>query len=374
MVRRMPAFRDNIPWSDSQLNDFRLEGDPLADAVIDRILENDGPVSCTKLFHRIIRNIESPLDEIEKYAPEFLDSTERLPVWVNKSDVQLCQEMFLRHGRKFLTILYFKSLPLLYYNHKGAEVLVTTARLIHRADRSDIYARRIAETGKFLLYVLKPNRLDPGTIGIRTIQKVRLIHAFNRGFLVRGQWDTGTFGLPINQEDMVMTLMCFNLILLEGLKQFGISESRERRDGFYKTWLGIGALMGVVPELLPENQQSGRQLLEKILRRHGKESKAGNELTRALIIFAKNYMPKWIVNAPEAFIRYFDPEVATELLGKRNGNLFNRSLFPHFLRIFFSMEHKLKMKSPGIYKYSLAGRTRRMMKNFDRASKSIDEQ
>ncbi|HMB63972.1 MAG TPA: oxygenase MpaB family protein [Eudoraea sp.] len=357
------------------LDKFRQQGDPLADQVLRNLGENKASSFYHKVFLRLIQDIKSPLDGIQPFASEFLLSTAELPDWVGAKDTQRCHDMFRNHGRKFLTILYFKSLPLLYFNSKGSEVLVTTARLAHSVDRNDIYARRIAETGKFLLYLLKPNRLEPGALGIRTIQKVRLIHAFTRQSLMKTKsWDQTKFGIPINQEDMVMTLMCFSLGLLEGLHQFGIRESEENKNAFFNTWMGIGSLLGISPELLPNHLGEGQELLHLILQRNGTESKAGKELTRALIVFAQHHMPSSLRNAPASFIRYFNPNIASQLL-EENGRIGTRkSFFPYLLKIFFQMEHFLKTHYPYLFKILLAWRSREMMSRFDAASKSMDEE
>ena len=153
---------------------------------------------------------------------DFLAATNVLPAWTDWNKVKLANDLFLDHGPKFLVFLYYRSLPILYSCANGAKVLVQTGRLSHQNDGHKIFARCIAETGQFMLEVMKPDSLKQGGTGIQAIQKIRLIHAAIRTFTPEEKWDATVLGVPINQEDLAITLMTFSVVMIDALERFGI--------------------------------------------------------------------------------------------------------------------------------------------------------
>ena len=66
--------------------------------------------------------------------------------------------------------------------------------------------------------------------GIRTVQKVRLMHAAVRHGLHHVEnlkWDELFFGVPINQEDLAGTLLTFSFLSIDGLRKLGANISSE---------------------------------------------------------------------------------------------------------------------------------------------------
>jgi hypothetical protein len=178
-----------VKWTDDLLDRKRLLMDPLADQVVAEIVERNGEESAFRVFDLLIRNIEMPIEDLPDEVDTFVSETDRLPAWVDWQQIETSEELFLDHGPKFLLFLYYKSLPLLYTDAKGAEVLVRTGRLSHKEGDHRIFTRRIAETGQFMMDVMARDGLQPGSDGIRSIQKVRLIHAAIRRFLNNRGWD-----------------------------------------------------------------------------------------------------------------------------------------------------------------------------------------
>jgi len=292
-------------WTDEFLDHKRTLGDPLADGVIQKLIQEDGEESSRKIFDKLIRNVELPINELPEEIQYFMNQTAKLPDWLSQEDLQLSNLFFKDHGPKLLLLLYFKSLPLLYSDVKGAEVLVRTGKLTHQKESTEIFARRIAETGQFLLMVMANDNFKKNSVAITTIRKVRLIHAAIRHFIAK-QWDDEKLGKPINQEDMALTLMTFSVSLIDGLHQLFIRENVEFLSAYFERWKAIGLILGVDRDLIPENIDEGRDLLSKILERNSGSSEAGVLLTNALVDFSKNTIPGKIFDVtPEAMITYF---------------------------------------------------------------------
>jgi len=332
-------------WTDTFLDAQRLRADPLADAVMEQVIAAEGEAEARRLFGLLIRRIELPLAELPPLIQDFVAQTNQLPAWADWEKIQLANQLFLDHGPKFLIFLYYKSLPLLYCCKNGAQVLVQTGRLTHRADTYKIFTRRIAETGQFLLDVMAPDALRPGGSGIQVIQKVRLIHASIRRFIPPERWNVATLGRPINQEDMTVTNMTFGVALTDALAQFGIREDEKRIDAYVHTWAAIGAVLGLEEDLLPNDVADARFLLERVLQRQAAESKAGTILTLALLEFAKETLPSEKLNdSPTALIHYLIGAERAAMLGIKPNWGCLTSLVPDFLKIIFGLGERLEDK------------------------------
>jgi hypothetical protein len=83
--------------------------------------------------------------------------------------------------------------------------------------------------------------------------RVRFLHAQVRRMLLGRQkkpWDTARLGVPINQEDTLVTLFSFSFNMLRCLDRIGLGASAAEREAYIHTWRYVGFLMGVDPALL----------------------------------------------------------------------------------------------------------------------------
>src|SRR5690606_21151437 len=135
------------------------------------------------------------------------------------------QELFAEHGPLILMCLGHYSLPAAYAAAKGVEVLHRTAYLEKRP------AKRLFETTQMVIDVMSPGGLAAAGRGVRTAQKVRLMHAMVRHLIQHDPeqpWDA-SLGVPINQEDLAGTLMTFSWLTLDGLAKLGVHPPLEAR-------------------------------------------------------------------------------------------------------------------------------------------------
>ena len=327
-------------WTHDFLNQMRLVGDPEADQVINKLIEDKGIAAARELFHRLIDQIELPVEELPGDLQNFIYRNYELK-GVSEEQVKVAHDLFVDHGPKFLLILYFKSLPVLYSCANGARVLVKTGRLTSDRKSLDIFSRRIAETGQFLIFTMSEGSLKKGAIGIQSILKVRLMHAAIRAFVRQADWDSQELGEPINQEDMAITLLTFSLSLVEALGQFGINEKQEKLESYFSTWRAIGRLLGLEENLLPENLQEAKLLYTIILNRQSKSSEAGKLLTKSLLTFSREALrSEYLDNIPQLFIRFLaGDQVASNLGVARSENWVTRIFYFVMRKVFKYVEH-----------------------------------
>lgn len=335
----------SAPWSGELLERMRGETDPLADALITRLIAERGPAEARRMFDLLITQLELPLASFPPYVADFATKTRILPEWTDWEKVRKGEVIFQDHGPKFLIFLYYRSLPTLYACWRGAKVLVMTGRLAHDANSLETFSRRVAETGQFLIDIMSPNSLLQGH-GIQMAQKVRLIHAAIRHFIPTEQWQQEEWGKPINQEDLALTLMTFSISMIEAMEQIGLPLTDEEAEAYLHTWKIVGHVLGIRPELLPENVAAGRLLLNTILDRQKGSSAAGTLLAKALVDFGEKVLPtKLFDNAPEILIRYLSgEELATLLQVRRTWGCLTFAL-PRVLRKYMGLAERLEDQS-----------------------------
>jgi hypothetical protein len=209
-------------------------------------------------------------------------------------------------------MLFFVALPYAYATRNGSHVLQISSELTRHVHR------RIFRTAQFIMDVMQADGLEPGGRGIRSAQKVRLLHASIRHRIQHQEdwklkWDPA-WGLPINQEDLVGTLMDFSAGVMRGLEQIKIRLQPEEADAYLHCWKVVGHIMGIRPELLPENVPDAFDLANTIIARQRGESDSGKELTRDLIAFMQRFMPRPFHGFPATAIRQLSGDDIADLI------------------------------------------------------------
>jgi ER-bound oxygenase mpaB/B'/Rubber oxygenase, catalytic domain len=172
--------------------------------------------------------------------------------------------------------------------------------------------------------VMEPGGLGPHGYGIRTVQKVRLMHAAVRHGLHHGKnlkWDELFSGVPINQEDLAGTLLTFSFLSIDGLRKLGANISSEAAKAYFDTWCGIGRVLGVRPEMIPDSLEAAAELKEIISRRQFAPSDEGREMTQALIEMLEKNSPPLLESIPTGLMRLFIQAEIADYLGIPTGRL-----------------------------------------------------
>jgi hypothetical protein len=197
---------------------------------------------------------------------------------------------------------------------------------------------------------MTPGGLSPDGRGIRSIQKVRLMHAAIRHYILhdprwRERWDP-EWGLPINQEDMAGTLMTFSSTVIDGMPGFGIRMTPDERESYLHTWKVVGHILGVRPDLLPVDTADARDLIQTIFRRQWAKSEAGLELTHTLLDLMQARTPRLLQGLSQTALRYFAGDQPAGLLGVGPSNW--TIVLLHAQRGIFALADRLDHSSLGI--------------------------
>lgn len=291
----------NVLGRDVQLDDAFLDRmrqtiDPSADAVATTIVEQNLHREVGDMIKK--RQMWDADGEPSRLLPEdirsYMTAASTLPPWRDQAMVNEAEQFFLLYGLASSTLLACASLPQCYVMKFGTEVLAYTKFL--QVDPT----RRIRETAQMVMDVMVPNGLKPGGRGVRATMKVRVMHAIVRHMIMNDPRAVANpsdpalkarFGLPINQEDMVYTLMTFSYVVVEGFRTMGYQMTDRQREGYIHCWNVVGCLMGIREELLPATFDDAKELFDAIqLRQHG-QSEAGQRLTAALLKSVEDALP-----------------------------------------------------------------------------------
>jgi hypothetical protein len=295
-------------WTDAYLDQMRQTGDPLADDVVAKLFESGGVYRVWDLMKTLVQNDHPAPEQLPPELQGYLAATSRLTP-VDGSLTGGGERLFLRCGPEILVCLGFYSLPASYAARKGVQVLYRTGYLNNRANH------RLFETTQMVMDVMVPGGLSADGRGIRTAQKIRLLHAATRRLIVNDSenpWDE-ELGVPINQEDLAGTLMVFTHIILDGLAKLGITVGPEEAQGYLEVWKVIARIMGIQEALIPATPDEAKELCDTIQQRQVEQSPEGKAMNDALLQMMEHHMPPgpWR-HWPAALMRHFLPPAVAD--------------------------------------------------------------
>jgi uncharacterized protein (DUF2236 family) len=304
-------------WNDEMLDAMRLVGDPPADAAIAAIFAA-GQEKAVQAFmtHQLINNAPLP-SSLPAELRDFLEQNAEQP-FADPACVEAAQSLFVDHGPEILMTLGCYALPDAYAARKGVKVLHQTAYLANRPNR------RLFRTMQMVVDVMEPGGLGPHGRGIRTLQKVRLMHAAIRYQLHHDsttKWNHLDYGVPINQEDLAGTLLTFSFLAIDGLRKLGANISDEATQAYFDTWCGLGRVLGVLPKMIPDSLEAAAELKETISKRQFGPSEEGKEMTRALIVMLEKNSPPMLESVPTGLMRLFIAAEVADYLGIPDGQM-----------------------------------------------------
>lgn len=296
--------------TDAILDSARTRGDAFADHTISGIFESGETAAVAALMGTLMRDDQRP----EGWPPAVQDYLARTGDAVARTaeSAAVGERLFAAHGPEIMMLLCCYSLPASYAAKKGVQVLHRTAYLAKRPNR------RLFETSQFVVDVMSPGGLGPGGRGVRTSQKVRLMHAAVRHLILAdaaNPWSIDELGVPINQEDLLGTLMTFAWIVLDGLARLGIRLTPQEQQAYLDAWLVVGTLMGVEIQLLPRTVDEAKATTELIERRQVADSPQGREMMAALLGMLQSNTPHPFKSMPGCMIREFLPPDVSTFLG-----------------------------------------------------------
>lgn len=291
--------------ADAFLDGLRREADPEADAVVAAYFADRRGEEAAGLFGALVAAEAS-----DPHVAAYLAHAPHPPPWVDPALVAAGQECFARWGPHVFTALYAGALPSAYAAWRGVQVLYLTARLVTDT------TRRLNETAQFHLDVMRAGGLEPGAAGARDLRRVRLMHAAVRWMIrhdPRAAWDPA-WGVPINQEDLLETLLTFTEVVFEVFDRTGVDYAPADAEAYLHVWSLAGHHLGIRPDLLPLRRDRARRLMAATRRRQYGPSEAGQVLTAALLDQGRRLAPPGLRGLPASTLRWYVGDEVADLL------------------------------------------------------------
>lgn len=296
---------------------LRRDGDPEADDYVARIVAPAEPGRLNSTLGALIATLRAldPLPGIESWIGRPFEP----PPWVDEEAVVAGQRFFDDWSLEVVTCLFCASLPFAYAAAKGVEVLERTSQL---ADQATV-ARRIAETGQMLIDVTRPGGLDPGERGIRSVRSVRLLHAAIRARLTLPTdtldtrippWNTAELGIPVNQEDLLGTLLSFTEVVFRALRRLGVEVADDEQAAYLQLWGLVGDELGIVRAADVLDPRAASELTDLLASELHHPSDAGRHLMRILLREMELSMPWGLRKLPRTLVWHLAGDSVSTML------------------------------------------------------------
>ncbi|MGW0860108.1 oxygenase MpaB family protein [Streptomyces sp. NPDC002690] len=292
------------------MNALRQSGDELADATVATLSER-GETGKFNTLMRYVSVAGQPLpDGLPDVARAYLHETGSPPAWVDWEEMERARLFFIDNNVHISTALSFAAMPACY-------VVPHIAKLLSATHSLNYPSKRMAETGQFTVYLMRPDAFEAGGRFLPAAQKVRLLHASIRYHLRReGRWDTAALGTPICQEDMIGGQMMFSIQVLDALHRLGIHMSAEGAEAYHYAWRVVGAMLGVDQDHAPKDLDQARAFSDLYMTRHMGPSDEGAALTRQLVDLYEEVVPGTLLDpVVSALIRHLIGDTCADWLG-----------------------------------------------------------
>jgi hypothetical protein len=304
-------------WSDDLfLDGLRQNGDPHADEAVAQLIRDGGVKATGYLFHSMRANDDPIPDDAPAPLKAFLAATNELPPGVDLGRLQRGGQVFLRHAFSATLVFLGSSLPRGYAAPCLCEVLSISRDLQrHPFDR-------LMGVVQMLVNVSNGKAFEPQGRAILTAQKLRLLHAGVRTLVPHYRPAYGEkFGVPVNHEDMLATIMGFSYLLIDGLRRMKIGLTAEHEEDLYYLWRIFAQLMGIHPpghpeddSLIPATVADAAAFYASFVRRSNTElaeNRYGQVLTQDNLDMMESLMPPLL----KRFGLHFAPQLCmTELM------------------------------------------------------------
>jgi hypothetical protein len=281
----------------------RADGDPYARTLLHEALAGSG-VPAAQFLDGLRRPATGQPAWLQQILDGWDDHGPELPSWADSELISAGQQFFEDWDLAICAALFTASLPSAYAGAQGVGVLARASQLAKRGTAN----QRIAETGQMLLDITEPGAMDRGGAGYRRLVQVRMLHAAVRAVLLGedppgGPWPDAA-GVPVNQEDLLATLLTFTVIVLRALDRMGVQVSARERTAYLHLWAVAGDLLGVAAAEQLLDARNAERLTTELQESLQAHSADGAFLMSILLDEMERAMPLGCLRVPRTLVRF----------------------------------------------------------------------
>lgn len=260
------------PYTEDALQQWRTVGDPLADRVV-AALAAEGSL---KNMHDLLGTVREKAARGDADCVAFIRHCNTVPDWADFKAMEKGQRILASYAPFMGISLFAGSLVGGAVFQKMAMVTAMTGMLSGSA------TQRLTETTAMVTRMAFKGEIEPGGKSHEVLARVRLLHSAIRRFLV----DSGRFRhpseVPINQQDLAITLGLFGYLNIRSLLQLGIRLGRDEIDSFILLWRYAGHVLGIDERLLPKSIEEQQAFFLASLKHQAKPEKL-TEKTKCIL-------------------------------------------------------------------------------------------
>jgi ER-bound oxygenase mpaB/B'/Rubber oxygenase, catalytic domain len=289
--------------TDDFLLGLRDDGDPGAGEDLHEAVERS-PRTAPDVLGVLRKPAADQPQWLHELLDEWVQNGPTLPSWADPKLIERGQRFFNDWDLAICTALFTACLPSAYAGRQGVLVL---ARVSQLAEPGTV-ARRIAETGQMLLEITKPGALERGGVGYKRIVLVRVLHEAVREVLLGkdppgGAWPAAN-GVPVNQEDLLATLMTFTVIVFRAMDRMGIKVAPADQKAYLHLWAVVGDLLGITEAKLLCQPREADKLTARFRQALQGPSDDGAYLMAVLLRELELAMPLGWLRVPRTVVRF----------------------------------------------------------------------
>ena len=258
-------------WSDDAfLDSLRQLGDPVADQAIAGLMAEAQTGSVSIIFRMMRANDDVlPADAPQAYL-DFAAASPGLPSDLDFARLERGGEAFYRNALPAVIAMLASSLPRGYAAPCICEIL-SISRDLERHPYG-----RLMGVVQLLINISDGAAFQPGGRARVTAQKLRLLHAGVRAIAPRYRPDyREKYGVPVNLEDMLATMMGFSYLVVDGVRKLGVPFTTQEAEDNYYLWRTFALMLGIHPpgrphdwSYIPETLADAAEFYASFARRH----------------------------------------------------------------------------------------------------------
>ncbi|WP_078959073.1 oxygenase MpaB family protein [Streptomyces erythrochromogenes] len=320
------------------------EGDPEADAVIDRLVREGQMAVGNQVFHAWTRNDQPVPDAAPAVLRDFLQrnavltAEERLAVdrLAHGDTIKLLQsnmEVFTMaeaFGGLFAAL---------------ADPLLAKSVWYAKYDLVMDIGRRFSRTMNTMWDMLGTNSWDPSGNAVITLVKLRLVHAAARHMGLAHGWDTARDGMPISQRLEVEELMYVGAYNVHLAAKYDFHLTAQQVDELMALVRVGGRLLGIDEKYNPRTIDQANLVLADAAEHHRASSDEGIKLARNMLDWMDRKIFPGAGALGASMVRMMDAHVADVLRIPANPPLDTTvaTLGPYLYRPAYEVQQKFPL-------------------------------
>lgn len=284
-------------------------GDEPMDTLVAWIYE-DGPAR-KPMFEQALAHGVSTVPDPPAELRHFFEQVETVPGWVDWDAILLGGRLMRSGGADGFSVARDVALMGGYLFSGFNQTLLRTGALEKGSNR------RFAETSQWALDVIGEDALRPGGAGFRSTLHVRYIHSLvRRHVTAMPDWDSATYGLPINQTDMAATMVGALIAPVATGTGIGMVSSPREYEAAAHLTRYVGHLMGVTDDLLPHSFRDSLRILFQTSRALSTPDETSKALAQPMADDPLSWNYRFLPGTRRRIARSQHLSIATTYLGR----------------------------------------------------------